>query len=66
MFGPEFTPQELTATGQLAVDYADLDYFLTHCTAMLLRCSDPEVAWETIAPMNFSRKCENLKRLLKR
>jgi len=65
MLGPEFAPEELTARGQLAVDYADLDYFLTHCAAMLLRCADAEVAWETIAPMQFSRKCEKVELLLK-
>ena len=65
MLGPEFTPEELAAVGQLAVDYADLDYFLTQCAAMLLLCADAEVAWETVAPMQFSRKCEKVEMLLK-
>ena len=61
----EFTPKELIAIGQMAVGYADLDFFITLCAATLLRCRDAEIGWQAIARMDFSGKCERLKELLR-
>jgi hypothetical protein len=59
-----FTDVELQAIGRLAVAYADLDFFVTLCGALLLRCADVKIAWNVIVAMEFSRKCDKVKELL--
>ena len=58
------TDADLIAIGRLAVAYADLDFFVTLCAALLLRCADMKIGWGLIVSLEFSRKCDKVKELL--
>ena len=60
-----FTTEHLAALGALTIRFAELDEAITELLTDLLRCDEYDIAWSLVVRMDFSRKVEKARELVR-